>query len=78
MNEAAFIRESLAEIQRSLGRIEGDVGALKIGAAERDKAHDDLRSKVSKIGNHQRFYAGGVAVIAFVAAKLGLPIPLKP
>jgi hypothetical protein len=62
----------LADVRERLARIETGQDALKELVRE---ALDDLRPRVAKVERRQWLHAGGVGVIAFVLAKLGIPVP---
>lgn len=63
--------EDINEIHRSLGRVEGKLDSLidsfDIDNEERNKKHDTLEKRVSKIEAKQHWYAGAASAIGAIA-----------
>jgi len=61
MSDLAEIRKALAELQRSTGRIEEAVTALKEGDRDRER-------RLRRVENKQHWYSGAAAVVGAVVA----------
>jgi hypothetical protein len=67
MSDNAHTQAQFAEIQRSLGRIEGTVTAINDDIKTRVAEHDDLEERVRKIEARQSYAAGQGAVVGSLA-----------
>lgn len=70
MSELAEIRTMLAEQNRSLGRIEGALSAVKEGQATDKEERGHLDRRLRKVENKQHWYAGLGSMLGLIGGVL--------
>ena len=64
-----YPEEFMSEVQRSLGRLEGKQDTILEQLQSQAKKVDDHETQISRINRKLAYYAGGVGVLSFLAAK---------
>jgi hypothetical protein len=67
----------LAELQRSVGRVEGKLDTFIAQMAQQDDRTTDLEVRTRKVENRQHWYSGAAAVIGTLLG-FGVEHGLKP
>lgn len=76
-SELAEIRGILNEQTRALGRLESGQIETRSGITDLKEMHGTLETRIRRVENRTYWYAGAAAVISFIAAKLGINIPIR-
>ena len=61
-------KDSLYEIHRSIGRVEGKLDALIASVKASNDNHDGLETRVRKVEHKQYWFSGAASVIGMVGS----------